>query len=356
MSSYYTAARLAAMRKERLKQELADAVQKVKEQLQVEHSNDVGLFSGQNIEISVVADDNSKSGYNESFEITGSMLCKEVKNDEKRDELDFSGLLFSGRKKPSKLESELDSWVRKTEERPIITKSDESDRTRLVAELSKIISSPTMDIEDKIKCVKMRVMSYLQGAVKLTADDIANIESLYYQYCALCQMLGITPTEKIPYRISEEIERMTAVLEKKKQDEYIMDVIEDIMEDLGCHAKDGAVLEHVTGQVFSVEGHPLCDVFIGNDGNGIMFEPIGESKEGSLEQSRQIESSANSICGLYEKLEEKAAERGVILKRVYIEPVHIDSMCVQSDISERKAGKRKRKTANNKAKAIGTEG
>ena len=86
-----------------------------------------------------------------------------------------------------------------------------------------------------------------------------------------------------------------------------------------------------------------------------MFEPIGETKEGSLEKRRQIESSANSICSLYGKLEEKAAEKGVILKRVYIEPAHIEKMCVQTDISERRTSKKQRKTAAQKQKAMGTE-
>lgn len=357
MSSYYTAAQLEAMRKERLKKELSDAIQRLQEQLQIEHSNDVQITASSNIEMSVFATDNSVGGYNKSAEITSKMLQGESKqSSEKRDDLDFSELLFSSHKKPSKLELELDSWVKKIDERPIVSEKDEKDRTRLLAEVAKVIKTSAMDIEDRIKFVKMRVTSFLQGATILTASENASIESDYYQYCALCKMLEVAPTEKYPYRIRKEIERMTAVLEKRSQEEYIMGVIEDIMEELECHAKDDAVLDHTIGQVYSVEGHPLCDVFIGNDGSGIMFEPIGESKDVSLEKRRQIESSANSICSLYAKLEEKAAERGVVLKRVYIEPAHIESMCVQTDISERTARKKQRKTTTQKPKAMGTEG
>lgn len=357
MSSYYTAVQLEAMRKARLKQDLADAIRKLTEQLQIKSSNNVQVSSSQNIEISVFATDDSLGGYKENSEIRGAMIQRESeKETTKSDELDFSELLISTHKKPSKLELELDSLIRKVDERPIVSAKDENDRTRLLAELAKIIQSSAVDIEDKIKSVKMRVMSYLQGAIKLTKADTVSMESLYYQYCALCQMYEIAPTEKYPYRINEEIERLTAILEKRNQDEYIMSVMEDVMEELGCHAKDDAVLDHTIGQVYSVDGHPLCDVFIGNDGNGIMFEPIGESKEGSLEKCRQIESSANSICSLYGKLEEKAAEKGVILKRVYIEPAHIDKMCVQSDISERSARKKQRKSTVQKQKAMSTEG
>ena len=357
MSSYYTAAQIEAMRKARLKQKLSDSIQRLKEQLQTEHSNNVQVSSSANIEISVFATDDSVGGYKKKTVITGAMFQeKSEKAAEKRDDLDFSGLLFSSQKKPTRLELELDSWVQKVDERPIISEKDEKDRTRLLAELTKTIQASAADIEDKIRSVKMRVTTYLQGSAKVTSTDKAKMESDYFQYCALCQMLEVKPTEKYPFRIKKEIERMTAVLEKRNQDEYIMSVIEDVMDELGCHAKDDAVLDHTIGQVYSVDGHPLCDVFIGNDGSGIMFEPVGDSKDGSLEKRRQIESSANSICSLYGKLEEKAAERGVILKRVYIEPARIEQMCVQSDISERSARKKQRKTTVQKQKAMGTEG
>ena len=68
---------------------------------------------------------------------------------------------------------------------------------------------------------------------------------------------------------------------------------------MGCQIKEDAILDHTLGQVFSVAGHPLCDVFVGNDGSGIMFEPIGQSRGGSLEKKRQIEASANHVCSLY---------------------------------------------------------
>lgn len=356
MSSYYTAAQLEAMRKAQLKKDLSDAIQKLKEQLQTEHSNDVQMTSSANVEISVFASDDSAGGYKKDAVITGAMLNEESrKTAVTRDILDFSGLLVSSYKKPTRLEKELDSWVQKADERPVISEKDEKDRTRLLAELAKTIQS-SADIEDKIRAVKMRVTSYLQGSARVTSTDKANMESDYYQYCALCSMLKVKPTEKYHYRIKKEIERMTAVLEKRNQDEYIMGVIEDVMEELGCHAKDGAVLDHTMGQLFSVDGHPFCDVFIGNEGSGIMFEPVGDSRDGSLEKRRQIESSANSICSLYGKLEEKAAERGVILKRVYMEPACIEHMCVQSDIKERSEKKKQRKTTVQKQKAMGTEG
>ena len=357
MSSYYTTAQLETMRKARLKQELADSIQRLKEQLQTEHINCVQLTTGANIETTVSVADNAVGGYSKNDVVTGAILqTEDSQSNSKRDELDFSRLLFSTHKMPTKLEQELDSWVKKVDERPIVSERDEKDRTRLLAELAKTIQASATDIEDKIRSVKMRVSAYLQGAVRVTDADREKMESAYFEYCALCEMLEVKPTERLPFRVEKEVAWMTSVLEKRRQDEYVMGVIEDIMEDLGCHAKDDAVLEHAVGQLHSVDGHPLCDVFIGNDGSGIMFEPVGESKGGSLERQRQIESSANSICSLYATLEERAAEKGVILKRVYIEPAHFGEMCVQSDISERSARKKQSNASKQKQRALNSEG
>lgn len=356
MSSYYTTAQLESMRKAHLKQELADCIQRVKEQLQGEHVNNVQMTAGANIEMSVFMSDDSVSGYSKSSVITGAMLQNEGAQCETRsDELDFSGILFSTYKKPTKLELELDSWVKKVDARPILGEKDDKDRTRLLAELAKTIQASETDIEDKIKSVKMRVSSYLQGATIITKADEEKMKSTYYEYCALCEMLEVKPTERLPYRIEREVARMTSVLEKRREDKYIMDVIADIMEELGCHVRDDVVLDHIEGQMYAVDGHLLCEIFVGNDGRGIMFEPVGESKGGSLEKQRQIESSANSICSLYATLEELAAERDVILKRVYIEPAHISEMCVQSDISKIGVRKRQQKIAIQKQWALNSE-
>lgn len=357
MSSYYTTAQLEAMRRARLKQELADSIIRLKEQLQTEHANNVQMTAGSNIKLSVFVADESVGGYDKSAVITGAMLQDEGnQSDTRRDDLDLSGLLFSTHEKPTKLELELNLWVKKVDERPIVSEKDEKDRTRLLAELAKTIQSSTADIEDKIKAVKMRVSSYLQGADRITEADREKMKSTYYEYCALCEMLEVNPTERLPYRIEKEVARMTSVLEKRRQDEYVMEVIEDIMKALGCHARNDAILDHTVGQVYAVDGHPLCDVFIGNDGSGIMFEPVGESKDGSIERQRQIENSANSICSLYAVLEEQAAKKGVILKRVYMEPAYIGEMCVQSDISERSVRKKQRKISTQKQRALNPEG
>lgn len=361
MSSYYTTAELEARRKERLRQELAESIQKLKEQLRAEHVNTVQMVYGSNIKLSVFAKDDAVSGYRENVVISGAMLQSDEKqSSSKRMELDFSELLESSRRRRSRVEKELDFWLQKVEERPIISEKDEEARTRLLAVLAQNVNNEKMDIEDKMEVVKMRVSAYLEEAEKVSPADAEQMKSAYFEYCALCEMLEEKPIECLPERVKKEVERMNSILEKRMQDRYVGDVIESIMRELGCHVKDAAVLDDISGQMYAIDGHPLCDVFIGSAGGGIMFEPVGSSKEGSLEKRRQLESSANSICSLYSILEERAAAKGVILKRSIQRPVDIDKMYMQSDIrsdvNKTSSRKDQRKMAVPKQRTLDLEG
>lgn len=356
MSSYYTTAQLEAARKARLKRDLASSIQQLKEQLQNRSVVSVQTTSSLHVKTAVFAEDNSTEWGQKIRSLTTVELPDgEETKGIRREEYDFSGLLQVSHK-PSKLEEEFELWIKRADERPVLTEKDAQNRMRLETELARIISDASVDIEDKVRDVKMRVSSYLQGAAPMTADDRQRIELAYYEYCALCTMLEEEPTERWPYRIESEISRMTGILEKRKQDEYIMENIESILGELGCHVRGDAVLDHVTGQMYTVADHPLCDVFVGSDGSGILFEPVGESKSGSLEKQRQIEDSASSICSLYSLLEERAADRGIILKRVYIEPPHINQMYMQSDVSMKTTRRKQKKNSVLRQKTFDSEG
>ena len=185
-----------------------------------------------------------------------SLQDEEGSADTKRDEFDFSSLMHSVQNNPTKLELELDSWVRKVKERKVTSSKANENKARVLTEISKIIQSSTMDIEDKIKSVKMRVSTYLREDTTISDFDNNRMRSNYLEYCAMCEMLGVKPTEKLADRVEKEVERMKDVLYRRKQDEYAMGVIEEILEDLGCHVKDDAVLDNTVGQMYSVDGYP----------------------------------------------------------------------------------------------------
>lgn len=364
MSSSYATAKLEAERKERLKRDLADSIQKLKVQLQKKHENRVQAVYGRNIKLSVFAEDGISGGYDKNAVITGSMLqIGERPEKSEHKELDFSELLYADHKKPGRLEKELDSWIRKIDERPIITEKDEEAQIRLWNALTPVIKNETMDIEERLEFVKMRVSTYLKGKVNVTPEDAERMESAYFEYCALCELLEEEPTVRVPERIEKEVKRMTIVLEKRKQEQYIMGVIESAMRQLGCPVRNDAdvILDGIPGQMYSMDGHSLCDVFIGRDASGgILFEPVGSSRDGSLNQKRKIKYSADSFCSRYSQLEEYAAKEGVILK-ICGSSVNVDNMYDQSDVrrtstDETSIIKKQKKAAALKQRALDTEG
>lgn len=356
MSSYYSTAQLEEMRKKKILQELSDSIEALKNQLMTVKEHSVQIERSGNVEVTVFESDKEVGGVDIVCEVTSSAVQNAALSSEtQREELDFSFLLISRKKNPTKLELELDLWINKIDERQVISEEDERARIRVINEVSHIVNNSEMDIEDKLRSVKMRVASFLEGASYVDDIEKEKIKSDYYEYCALCELLEMKPIERVPYKVERETIRMRAILEKRRQDEYIMSVVEEILDELGCHIKEEAVLDHVLGQTFSVEGYPLCDVFVGKEGGGIMFEPIGDAKPDSLEKRRQMENSANSVCAMYKELEERAAERGVFLNRVYMEPVRADEMCVQDDFIEKTAINRKKKSAAQHQRALGTE-
>lgn len=353
MSSYYTTAQLEAMRKAKLKAELLESINMIRAQLFEERQNDVVVSAAMNFEVTVANDDEGVSGFTSSVRI-GEELRRE-QSVSSRTILDLSSLLRENHIFISQLEQEIEKLVDTIDQRAVLTEQDAIDKERVLHETSKTLSNDKMDIEDKLKYLRMRIGSYIQSGTPRSSVNYQKLENEYYNYCALCQLVGEKPVETLPEKVSNATKQLLAVVEKQRQDAYIMSAIEEIMSDLGCSVKDQVVLDHTEGQLFSVDGHPLCDVFVGADGSGIMFEPVAQITEGSLDQKRTLEASANRVCSMYDRIEELALERGIVLKRVYAEPASVSSMCSQDDLQASKKNKQQRKARITKLKARTTE-
>lgn len=352
MSSYYTTAQLEAMRKAKLKADLTAGIERLSTQLRQEYRNDIECCKSSNIYASIFAEDEVVSGYDDENVVDASNIyLNDVEEIKEHEELDFS-VLLAVVPRENILVAELDEWLDKAEQRVILRKKDEEDRIRLLKVLGEIVQDASLDIEDKIKAVKMRVTAYIDSSYIPTDTELNEISEDYFEYVALCQMLDITPREKYPYRVRLEVARMKAVLEKRAQDEYIMETIQEIMTELGCNMRDEAVLDHVSGRRFRVDGHEICDVFVGSDGSGIMFEPIVENTDKNT-STANIENDISHVCSLYKELEDRAFERGIVLNRVYLEPLTAQECCTEEKVSAQK--KKKRKSISQKLKAIGQE-
>lgn len=358
MSSHYSQAELEAMRLARIKAQINNFLTLTHEK--TSNVSEKCLFSDVKISTNHITKYDAEYQANEVISVEKLNQTISVERNEnfrksqetQMKEMDFSDLLYAADGFQSELEMEFDSWVLKVEERHIIDEKDLLDKNRILRELTDIREDNGIDIEDKISMAKMRVLSYLQSAQKISDDEIKEMNQKYVEYCALCEMLDKMPTEILPSRIEDEVNRMISVLEKRKQQEYVMDVIEDCLGKLGCNSKGDAVLNHTEGMVFSFGGDTYCDVFVGKDESGIMFEPIGDSHYGSEEELRQMEESAGKVCSMYKELEELATEQGVFFHRVYAEPVSIEEMYVQSDLSRTNTENRRRQTIAEKQREM----
>lgn len=94
-------------------------------------------------------------------------------------------------------------------------------------------------------------------------------------------------------------------------------------------------------------------MFVGSDGSGIMFEPIVEISRNNV-STATIETDIGHVCSLYKEVEDRAFERGIVLNRVYLEPLTAQECCTEEKVSAQK--KKKRKSISQKLKAIRQEG
>ena len=354
MSSYYTTAQLEEMRRARLRQELEDNLRQMKERLrerlEAPAESRVERTTAEKIVLTAVDRDAGTSGYRIDSEI-GAGESGTVPAEARR-EVDLSALLDWDAERAQRAEGPFDKLLAQVEERAVLTEEDRRARERIVSELKALAARSGENEEDRLAEASWRLKIYLRAGTPAAQVDRAAAEERLLEYRALCRLAEAVPTASMPGEVEKECARLTALLEKRRQDAYIMDTLTELMGELGCSVVGETVLDHTEGQLFSVDGHPLCDVFMGADASGILFEPVAESREGSLDRRRQIERSANSICAMYGELEALAAQRGIILRRVYQDPAELEKLYVRGDVRTEKGRQRRRQA---REKAVGTE-
>ena len=353
MSSYITAAELERQRKEALRKQLNESINSLKEKISEVTSNNTGVNVSYGTVHTTVITDEISDGFLFSGEIGGSQL--EGSEIVQRETTDFSSLLSVG-KKQRKKQAVLQNSVKRIEERAVLYLKDQKDRDKIERILTQIINNPNLDMDQKIEMINYRVDNYLHSGTLVKDVDNDFVESRFQEYRVLCQMLGLEPTETLFENVEQKCVSMKQELQKREEEQYIADTINEIMSELGCKSHGTSVLQHVHGEMFEISDCDHCEVFIGKQGNNILFEPIIESREGSENYRRSVQSDIVSVCSLYDEIERRAAERGVILKRVYFEPVSVDTATVneQTD-SQSKKKKEKQKQSNKhlKEKQIG---
>ena len=337
-SESYSAAEIEAQRKEALRNTVLSNIENMKQQLRENHSNDIQVNACSNFVITVSIEDDALSGagpvlnVNEeslkSYSGTGLM---------ERTDYDYSELIEFESHIQNHIDAEIAVWWRKISERIILTEKDAQDQIRVRKVVSDIMHDTAMDIGDKLTAIKMRVTSFLDGGAAMT-DDLQNfLEDQYLEYCALCNLLGIEATETRPDRRAEAILKYRARLEKKSEQQYVKEVIHQIMEELGCNMIGSDVLDDTQGELFALEGYPELDVFVGSSGSGIMFEPIAYTgDDDSREKEEKIKEGANSLCDMYKEVVRLAAQRGVYLIQDYEQQLSYEDIILREESKRKK--------------------
>lgn len=345
MSSYYTTAQLEEIQRARLRQELEEELRQLREQLSAPVEDRVERTGMGGFVLTVAEGENGESGYRLDSRIGGGEHATAGAGERRK--MDFSLLLKLDQEWQQRQDSRFQALLTQVEERAVLTEEDRRARERILAELKELAGQSREGMEERLAEASWRLKLYLQAGTPAAQLDRAAEEERMLEYRALCCLAEITPVASLPAEVERECARLGALLEKRRQDAYIMNNLTEIMEEMGCSVVGETMLYHTGGQLFSVAGAPLCDVFVGANESGIMFEPVAESREGSLERRRQIERSANNICAMYAELEERAARRGIMLRRVYQDPAVLERICARDDVQireedwRRKAGREK---------------
>ena len=353
MSSYITAAELEKRRKDALRKQLNESINSLKGKIREVTSNNTGVNVSYGTVHTTVITDEISDGYLLSGEIGSSQL--EGSEIGQRETIDFSSLLSVGKQKVKK-QAVLQESIKRIEKRAVLYLRDQKEREDIERVIKQIVNNPNLDIEQKIEMVDLRVDNYLNSGTLVENVDNEFIQSRFQEYYVLCQMLEIEPTETLLDVIEQKCVSMKQKLQKREEEQYIANTISEIMSELGCTSHGTSVLQHVQGEMFEISDCDHCEVFIGKQGNNILFEPIIESREGSENYRRSVQSDIVSVCSLYDEIERRAAERGVILKRVYFEPVSVDTATVneQTDSQIRKKQEKQKKSNRQlKEKQIG---
>ncbi len=289
MSSYISAAEIERRRLEQLKIEIDNNISKLKNQIKEKYENRVEEKNVDNI-VSVGLKDDSKSGYAKKDTIE-TIISDIVEKDE--------GIVPSQRKR----EVDMD--------------------------LSLLL------VEDSMEEIAVEESSSL--------EEHENVREEMVEYEALLELLDMEERDETPLDIEKENQKLRSQLEKRCEDQFIVDTINEAMVEMGFKLSESTVLDSMEGTLYSDENNPLCDVFMGLDGHSVLFEPVVETRKASRDRLIRIEESAGKVCAMYDELEMRVAKKGVILKRVYASSPNAQAAYARSDIKSLKKKDRKQK-------------
>ena len=333
MSSGYDYAELERRRQEQLEQQFRESLEKLKSQMDLRklHTEDQQSTAVRESDPGIAEQDqNTRS--RASFEET--VRLRNLK--ETHQQLDLTGLRHLGKAGESEFQRRFRDLGPRAEQRAVLSGEDAAEKKVLLQALQKL-QKTDMDEELRLQKGESLLDAYLSRGVTLDEVLQKKLEDREKTYLALCRMVRMEPRQLWPDQMEPEILRLEEVVRKRRQEAYIMNTLSGILEEMNCHLAARSILDHTPGLLFSVDGSPLCDVFMGTDGYGILFEPITDRRRKA--DSKVVFSSIQGVCGLYDELERRAREKGILLTREYQDPPDTEKTLDKARLRKRKRRK-----------------
>ncbi len=177
--------------------------------------------------------------------------------------------------------------------------------------------------------IEKRIREYRQ-ALKQKQEEYAE---LYTRYKALCIMSG-EEAKQIPYsetavsEISTEIERIEQDLVRQREQAYIQDSVDEVLEEMGYELIGSREVRKKSGkrfrsELFTFNEGTAVNVTYSPDGH-ISMELGGVAREDRIpteEETQVLTQDMESFCGEFAEFERRMRAKGIIVgKRIALSP------------------------------------
>lgn len=190
-------------------------------------------------------------------------------------------------------------------------------------------------IQAFIKDIYRKEEEYLKEE-EINKEIVNNYNSLFASYEILREKLDVevkfTKSRSIEIMKSQfrdleiEVERLNNCFSEIEDYDYIVQSIDEVMEELGYDILSSEVLNRVNrnivDSIYSFDDNSVLNLFTSDNGT-IMFEVTGisnEKREISSLEKLKLKESMNTFCGKYDAIKKKLAERGIFFGSENLRP------------------------------------
>lgn len=217
----------------------------------------------------------------------------------------------------------------------VILKLKKKEVDNLIKEVRICNDYKVNQIQAFIKDIYRKEEEYLKEE-EINKEIVNNYNSLFASYEILREKLDVevkfTKSRSIEIMKSQfrdleiEVERLNNCFSEIEDYDYIVQSIDEVMEELGYDILSSEVLNRVNrnivDSIYSFDDNSVLNLFTSDNGT-IMFEVTGisnEKREISSLEKLKLKESMNTFCGKYDAIKKKLAERGIFFGAENLRP------------------------------------